>query len=104
MKADAEWRRYRAAALAEAGVTPAVLARLTDRQIALIYRHPRDKHGTLIMPMLAQATPLAPPGLSGPERRRAILARLESDGAVTQSSVEAARAALEEQESTRHGS
>jgi hypothetical protein len=43
--------RYAAAALAEAGVDPEKLARLTDRQIHLIYGHPREaKTGKLREP------------------------------------------------------
>lgn len=41
---------YDAARLAEAGVHPGILARLTPRQIHEIYGHPRDDKGSLIAP------------------------------------------------------
>jgi hypothetical protein len=43
--------RYRLAALAECGLDPEKLARLTDRQVELLYAHPREKTGELRKPL-----------------------------------------------------
>lgn len=45
-----EVERYQAAGLAELGIDPEKLARLTDKQIHLVYRHPREKTGELRIP------------------------------------------------------
>jgi hypothetical protein len=57
-----EVERYQAAGLAELGVHPEALAKMTDKQIHLVYRHPREKTGELRAPLLPQpvARDLAP--------------------------------------------